>query len=180
MVINRRFSVLPVFCAAALFCGSLSAEPNYNFAQVHYGHGSDGIDGGLGIAGSFRVHPNAYVFGEFSSYDNLDRVVLGGAWTTALDRVSSIDVGASWQMWDYGPVDSDDFEIFAGYRNRVTQQMTLRGQVSFYNRDLGDNDLVLAGGGIFDINNEISAFADLEYFTDGSFSIFRVGLRYNF
>lgn len=154
--------------AAALPLASHADVMGYTYAEAGYvdtkldGDGFD-VDGdGFALRGSLAVHPNFFVFANYTdlSFDfNVDTSLLevggGGHWPLS-DKVDIIGkLGIVKADVDLGPFNDDDdgFMLGARVRGVVAPQFELEGGFDYRNIDVGDETTIVLDGRYFFIPN---------------------------
>lgn len=156
-----------------------AAEPSYDHFDVSYTDASDGVGEGLSVGASHRFNPNGFVAADYYSLDFLDRFSFGGGYILGLSDRKSVDLTLGYEDWTNG-VDDSAVVLGTGVRYQAAQQLEVDGGVEFYSFDRADNDLALSGGLAINFTDHLDGIADLEYFLDSGFRVFRLGGRIRF
>jgi hypothetical protein len=166
---QRRILSALAALAAALPFASHADVMDYSYAELGYvdteldGEGFD-VDGdGFALRGSLAVHPNFFVFADYTdlSFDfSIDSTLLevggGGHWPLN-DKVDLIGkLGIVKAELDAGPFDADDdgFLLGARIRGAVAPKVELEGGFDYRDLDeAGDDTTIVFEGRYFFVPN---------------------------
>lgn len=174
-IYNARIFAMSSAFALALAGGAAHAVGLAdNYAQGYY-IDTDQFDDGFGLAASFMATPEARLFAEFNSLDNIDTFRLGAGWVIPLDEQVGFEAGASYLDSDF----DDGFGVHGTARFNATPEFNLAGRLEY--QDVGDDDdIAFSVAADFRFIPEASAFAQFETFDDGDNDTVKVGARYFF
>lgn len=183
------------FTALIAFSASAAAEDlSYTYFQVGYGQvelddSLLNIDGnGFSVNGSFAVHENWHVFGEYQLAEmdfDVDLGILeaGFGYNTALSENVDIAARLGYVRIEADapgvPSESDDgysLEVLA--RGKVSEAVELNGGLGYVDSSDADGETRVKAGFIYNFTDSFSAGVDGTWWED--VSIYRLSARFSF
>jgi hypothetical protein len=181
---------LTATAAAALLLASGNAMASGSSAGFYYADFGD-LGDGFGVEGSFMLGENARLFGDLTFVDEgsfeLDIVRIGGGFVIPMDETMSMEVGGSFQQWDFstlfGSFDDNAFGLHGIFNFSPTPQFHLQAKLEYLMfDDIDDDDIVLGFRGTFDISREFSVFGGVEIYNHDFLddTMLKIGASFNF
>jgi len=166
------------FAAAALLLPLSAVAHNYTFVEGGYLNRDYGNndDSGFRIAGSGSIADNFALIGEYSDVGDLDQITAGALFHTPLSNVIDLNLGATFENIDAGPVDDSGYGLRAGLRWQVMPRLEMNPEVRY--TDVFDStDTSVRLTGLFAFTPALDFQAALQ---GGDDDRVEVGMRYNF
>lgn len=168
-----------VAATAALLLLPLSAVAhNYTYVEggfLNRDYGNND-DSGFRIAGSGSIANNFALIGEYSDVGDLDQLSAGGLFHTALTNDVDLNLGATFEHVDAGPVDDSGYGLRAGLRWGLMPRLEMSPEIR-YTDVFGSKDTSARLSGLFAFTPQLDLQAALQ---GGDDDRVEVGLRYNF
>jgi len=166
--------------------GGNSSRPelSYSYGELRY-LDTDGGGDGLRLRGSYALQDNWLIVGGLTSIDlrrNVDvtTIQVGAGYVfdldSGMDLVGTLEFVNTDVDTPFGGGDDNGFELAAGARGMVTDQLELRAMVHHVNLD--NNDTFIEAAGDYYFSDKLSAGASLEF--AGDVDIFSIGVRLYF
>lgn len=181
----NKYKNLMAATGAALLLGSGSALASGSSAGIYYSDFGD-LDG-FGIEGSFHITDQFRLFGDLTFLDDgpaeLDIVRMGGGFVIPMNDQMSIEVGGSFQRWDFTIGDDDAIGIHGLMNFSVTREFHLQAKAEYLMfDDIDESDIVLGFRGTFDITREFSVFGGVEIYNHDAIdeTNLKIGASFNF
>lgn len=153
------------------FTASASAgDFDYNYFQLSYGtveFDDVNVDGdGFGLAGSYAINENFYVFGGYEAAGldfGVDATSLGAGlgWHTDLSPVVDLTASVSYQYVELdasgiGSVDDNGLGLGLGLRFAASDKLELDAGISYVDFSDSDGDTGFGVGGLYDFTDSFS------------------------
>jgi len=166
--------------AALLIAPTFAFAHNYNYLEGGYVHRDQaGTDDGFRVNGSFDVLSPIAVFGEYDDVGHFGQLSLGGLWHTPLTNTLDLNLGASYEHydWRHGGDDSG-FGLRGGVRWMVPNlPLELDPGVRYVNLGHGHDDTSARLGALYRLTDALDVQAAVQAGDDDRVE---AGLRYNF
>ena len=178
-----RNTLAAVSTVAALIAAPAASAFNYTYVEGGYGDiDIDGYDdSGFRFAGSFGVHPQVALIGEYADWGDLSQISLGAVFHAPLQKDLDFFAGGTFERVDYsgdfGDDDDTGFGLRAGLRWQIPGlPVQLIPEVRYL--DVADDSLTsFRIGGLFTIMPRLDLVAGLQTGDDDRLEL---GARYNF
>lgn len=167
--------------------GAMAENPSFDNVEVGYTNfDMDGIDmDGFELKGSKELSDNFYVKADYSLVTesgvdlSLTKIGVGfkNDFSNSSTFFSEVGYARADADSDFGGLDEDGFEISAGIRSMLSNELEVKVAVEYLDID-GEDMTSFVVGGAYNFTKNIAAYADYSYESD--LSVYAVGLRYNF
>ncbi len=180
---------------AALLLSVAGTAPAAGFSYDHAQVTLDDVDfdvpgfnvagDGLTFALSHAFHPDYFVSASYGSWDldgNTDgtQLMLGvglhSAMNARTDLVLDAVLGNVELDSGSSTFDNDFWRFGVALRHNLSNRVEVGGALYYYNFDIGDSDSAFAFNALFNLTNEVSALAAIEFRDD--VDILSFGIRY--
>lgn len=109
--------LIKIGIAAMFLAPSFAFAHNYNYLEGGYlNRDQPGDDDGFRIAGSFDVLSPVAVFAEYNDVDHIDQLSIGGLWHMPLNNQLDLNLGGSYERFDYQHGDDSGYGLRADLR----------------------------------------------------------------
>ncbi|NGY06957.1 hypothetical protein [Solimonas terrae] len=175
-----RSHLLKAGAAALLLAPALAFAHNYNYLEGGYVHRDQaGDEDGFRANGSFDVLSPVAVFGEYDDVGHFEQLSVGGLWHTPLTRNVDLDLGGSYEHYDYNHGGSDSgFGLRGGVRWMVPNtRLELDPGLRYVDLGHGHSDTSARLDGLYQLTAALDLQAAVQ---SGDDDRFEAGVRYNF
>jgi opacity protein-like surface antigen len=173
-----RSPLVKSVAAAALSLPMAAMAHNYTYLEGGFldrDYGNED-DSGFRIAGSGSITDNVALFGEYSDVGRLEQITAGALYHMPLNKVIDLNLGASFEHVEAGPVDDSGFGLRAGLRWQLTPYIEMNPEIRYVDV-FNDSATSLRLAGLFAVTKELDIQAALQ---GGDDDRIEVGVRYNF
>ncbi|HEB59580.1 MAG TPA: hypothetical protein ENJ01_10180 [Gammaproteobacteria bacterium] len=188
----NRLLVFLIFLPGLFAIGNVQAAGfAYDYAQISFDDVDFDVSGfnvdgdGITLSGSYAFHPDYFVTAAWGNWDldgNVDgrQLTIGVGLHSALraqtDLVLDFVLGNIELDSGTSTFDNDFWRIGVALRHNLSNQLEVGAAVNYYNFDIGDNDTAFGFNALYNLTNDVSALAAIEFRDD--VDILSIGIRY--
>lgn len=164
--------------AALLLAPALASAYSYNYLEGGYlNRDQAGSDSGFRVAGAFDVFDPVALIAEFDHVDSFDQISVGALYHMPLQRGLDLNLGATFENFDYSHGSDSGLGLRAGLRWQLPQtKLELNPELRYVS--VGDEDgMSLRVAALYPVAPKLKLQGSVQFGDDDRFDL---GVRYEF
>lgn len=163
-----------------LFAGTATYAdgPVGNHIQAAYADWDD-FDSGFNLGVNYMLQPDIRLFIAYTDTD-LEYLRVGAGKLFSLENNLSLELGASYQNFDFGFVDDSGIGVHSILRAELTPEVNLAGRLEYVFFDDLDNEMIVGVDADYRFTNELSGFVSYDFFNEADNNLLKLGARLHF